>query len=311
MTSPADPPNEDPVRREQAAGGSLTLAALRQERDLSQSALSVRSGIAIRTVRNLERGGSSRPRLATVQRVFDVLRPDASAREDIVRELGLDRRSHWFEPRRLFRISAAIDEAAARVEPILRKYRTVYYRRHVTVRHRRVVSETFRTVIVATEPHVDTIAGVIDTESVEAACRLQVRPFEGCSDLSAEPVRGESLVLVRLCLPRPLREGEAHEYAIVYSDPLAVDGDAGSRFVGLHTPVPAAVLQVGFDGTDPPAWVRNATREVPSAHPALDRPVGLDPAGEATRTLTEPDPGWHGLAWGWSRPAPTGHSSSW
>jgi transcriptional regulator with XRE-family HTH domain len=286
------------VGEEPEIPGSAVLTALRRARSLSQSDLSARSGIAVRTVRNLERGGSSRPRLATLQRVLDVLEPDAATRATIVRELGLEVPGRPFEPRRLFRASLAIDAVVREVEPVIRRYRTLSHERRIMIRDRRIVDELCRTVVVATEPRVTRIAGVIDAASAAAATRLRVRAVAGCRLVSCEPVAGESLVFVQLDIP-PLAVNDAHEYTIGYVDPLEPRGGTRSRYLGLHKSPPVAVLQVEFERADPPLSCRVATRLTPSDPDRVGETVELDAAGVATRTLTEPDPGWHGLEWSW------------
>jgi len=72
------------------------LLALRTQRGWTQEELSERSGISVRTIRNLERGRIQSPRRSSLDLLFSVLDPDPRARAGRVHQAGAPRPAGTF-----------------------------------------------------------------------------------------------------------------------------------------------------------------------------------------------------------------------
>lgn len=278
-----------------STGGPL-LARLRRGHGLTQSDLSQRSGLSVRTIRGLERGEILTPQIPTLQQLALALDLGPQAQTEFMHA--------WSTPRMPGFDELLVDPSLSEMEQIdaltrtvLGSYRVIsqVWRTQVSA-DRRLVHTGCHSAIVAVEDGLDRVVNVQNGDGSVTAADLRFRPLMGCRLDSRRDFPESNVAVFEVGLPRPLAKGEAHAYAYEIVD--EGEGPTDSDGFVWGPPHTARSIVVSVDFAAPPREVTRIERR-PGGDFLTVGEVQLDEANRASLVLEDAGPGAFGFAWSW------------
>lgn len=281
------------------SSGGTTLYRLRQASGRTQSDLSRRSGVSVRTIRGLERGEILTPQIATLQQLVLALELDPQDQTEFMHA--------WATPMQPGFDELLVDPSLSEVEQIdaltrstLGSYRVIsqVWRTRVSA-DRRLAQTWCHCAIVAVEDGMDRVFNVQSGDEGTSAADLHFTPLLGCHQRSRRDFPESNVAVFEVELPRRLAKGETHAYAYQVDDrgdagPHRADSD-GFVWGPPHT-ARSVIVSVEFEV--PPAQVIHIERPPGQAFVFHD-PVQLDEANRASLVMEDAGPGAYGFSWTW------------
>jgi transcriptional regulator with XRE-family HTH domain len=285
---------------------NATLRTLRRDAGLTQDRLAELSGVNVRTIRGIESGTITRPRLSTIDAVTRAVGLSVSARAQVLEELGiLDSRTTPYDG--AVDTPAVLDEVEERLARSRKDFRAIAVVERAQIgRSRRVSSRTTEEVLLAQEDgvsrrliHYDPMD---DTVRIDA---MELGSLDNCRLQSAEAAKTGRGKFFELALDQELSRGDTYitRYSVDFDAARADDepsgiGD-GAELTGFMRPPDLYVLEVHFDPDDVPRQCTQVYQPRPFLRPTPVRRLRLNTDSSCHIALMRPRPGGHGISWSW------------
>lgn len=283
----------------QSSVGGTRLRGVRRLQGLTQSELSHRSGVSVRTIRGLERGEILTPQIATLQQLALALDLDPQAQAEFMHA--------WATPRQAGFDELLVDPSLTEVEQIdaltratLGSYRVIsqVWRTRVAA-DRRLVHTGCHSAIIAVEDGLDRVFNVQSGDQSTSAADLRFTPLLGCRLISRRDFRESNVVVFEVGLLTSLAKGDTHAYAYQITDESTPD-DAIAPSDGFvwGPPHTARSVTVSVEFEVPPVRVTQLER-APGEDFVSRGEVALDETHRASLVLEDVGPGAFGFTWEW------------
>lgn len=281
----------------QSSRGGAWLRRIRVQGGLTQSDLSRRSRVSVRTIRGLERGEILTPQIATLQQLTLALVLGPHDQTEFMHA--------WATPAITGFDGLLVDPTLTEMQQIdalarsgLGAYRVIsqVWRTRVSA-DRRLTQTGCHAGIAAVEDGLDRVFNVQNGDTSTLAADLTFAPLLGCELLSRRVFPESNVVVFEVGLERSLVKGDTHAYAYEIRDDGPGGGTDSDGFV-WGPPHTARAIIVSVDFEVAPATVTRVERAPGHDFVFLDD-VRLDAANRASLVLEDAGPGAFGFTWQW------------